>query len=70
MTHDSFKRKAESAFLRSNPTATITGWPRAPRLITYPTGLREWGGSFHAIADGSRSKVVIASGDDSYVMVR
>jgi hypothetical protein len=58
-----FKRRAESAFLRANPTATIIGWIRKPADITYPTGLKGLSGSFGAIADGHRTSVMTAQWD-------
>jgi hypothetical protein len=70
MTATQFKKKAEAAFLRQNPTATISGWVKQPRKVTYPTGVTEWSGSFHAVAAGYKPKIMIASGDDTYVMVR
>ncbi len=69
MTKTQFKAKAERAFLQANPTATITGWIKAG-LVTYPTGVREYAGQFQAVAEGYRFKVIIASGDDTYIMTR
>jgi hypothetical protein len=70
MTKSEFKKKAEAAFIRSNPTAIITGWTLEPRKVTYPTGVKEFMGKFHAIADGHRSREMLACADDDYVMVR
>ena len=70
MTKQEFRRKAEAAFLRVNPTAAITGWTDGPRFAKYPTGVRGFIGKFHAIADGYRPREVLADGDDSYVQVR
>lgn len=69
MTKAQFKRKAEAAFLKANPTAVITGWIEA-RLVTFPTGAKEYVGKFHAVAIGHRAKVMIVSGAADYVMVR
>jgi hypothetical protein len=69
MTMKQFQSKVEAAFLKANPTATITGWLDA-RLVKYPTGVRGWAGKFHAIADGYKPRVMIAQGDDTYIMVR
>jgi hypothetical protein len=69
MTKSQFKAKAEAAFRKANPTAQITGWIDA-RLVTYPTGIKEYAGKFQAVADGHRTRVMIASGSADYVMVR
>lgn len=68
MTKREFKAKAAAAFARVNPTAAIQ-WLDA-RFVTYPTGVQGWHGRFEAIADGYRTRVMLASGDDSHVMVR
>jgi hypothetical protein len=70
MTATQFKKKAEAAFFRQNPTATISGWVKQPRKATSPTGVTGWSGSFHAVAPGYKPKIMIATGDDTYVMVR
>lgn len=70
MTKHQFKRKAEAAFLRRNPTAKITGWVGEPNFLKYPTGVKGWSGKFHAVAEGYKPKIMFADGDDTYVMVR
>lgn len=69
MTAKEFQKRAKEAFLRQNPDATI-GWLKAPRLVTFPTGVKEWQWSFYASAEGYRSREMTATGDDTYVMVR
>lgn len=68
MTKADFKRRAEAAFIKRNPAAQIE-WIEA-RLVTFPTGVREYMGSFIAIAPGFRPSRMIASGSEDYVMVR
>lgn len=68
MTRNQFKRKAERLFLKQNPTATVE-WIYA-KFVTYPTGVKGWSGRFTATAPGYRPSVMLAHGDDSYIMVR
>lgn len=68
MNATQFKRKAEAAFLKANPTASVE-WISA-KQVTYPTGVKEYRGEFFAQADGYRGRKMIAMADDSYVMVR
>ena len=70
MTRKQFRDKATKAFLKANPTAKVAYWLGAPEIVTYPTGVKEWHGRFLAIAPGHKNMFMIASGDDSYVMVR
>jgi hypothetical protein len=69
MTAKEFQAKARAAFLRANPDATI-GWSKAPKLVTYPTGVKEWRWDFYATGEGYRSRTMTAHGDDTYLMVR
>jgi hypothetical protein len=69
MTKAEFKRKAERAFQKANPTAIIVGWIDA-KQVTFPTGIREYVGHFDAVAPGHKRRVLLATGSDSYVMVR
>jgi hypothetical protein len=68
MNATQFKRKAEAAFKKANPTASIE-WISA-KQVTYPTGVKEYRGQFLAEAPGYRASQMTAMGDDSYVMVR
>jgi hypothetical protein len=68
MNATQFKRKAEAAFKKVNPTASVE-WISA-KQVTYPTGIKEYRGEFYAQADGYRSRKMVAMGDTSYVMVR
>lgn len=71
MTRSQFIKKAETAFARANPNANLTIiWRRAPRLVTYPTGITEWAGYFHAYSNQHRPRKMLAQGDDSYIMIR
>lgn len=63
-----FKNKAAAAFKRTNPAAEIE-WMTA-RLVTFPTGVKEWLGTFTATALGHKPSVMTATGADDYVMVR
>lgn len=69
MTPAKLKRKAEILFRKENPAATIA-WTMTPRLVTYPTGLRQLTGQFHATAPGYRSRNMTVAGDDSFTMIR
>jgi len=68
MNATQFKRKAEAAFKKTNPTASVE-WISA-KQVTYPTGVKEYRGQFIAEAAGYRTRQMTAMGDDSYVMVR
>jgi hypothetical protein len=68
MTKAEFKRKAQRAFYRENPTCIIVAWLDA-KLVTFPTGVTEWAGHFLA-ANSVNRRVMIATGADDYVMVR
>lgn len=72
MTKNQFIAKAERAFTKANPGAAglLIMWRRAPRLVTYPTGVQGWSGTFHAYAENCRPRTMLAEGDDTYVMVR
>jgi hypothetical protein len=70
MTRKQFADKATKAFLKANPTAKIAYWIEIPKEVTYPTGVKEWRGKFFAIAPGYKKMYMIATGDDTYVMVR
>ena len=69
MNAKEFQKKAKEAFLKKNPGATI-GWLKSPRMVTYPTGVKEWRWEFEAKQNGYRAETMIATGDDTYVMVR
>lgn len=69
MNRQSFKEKAEAAFKRANPGAITIRWHKA-REVPRHTGEPYWTGKFEAIATGHQPKIMIATGDDSYVMVR
>ncbi len=68
LTRKGFKAKAEAAFLRQNPGATVE-WISAAK-VEYPTGVKGWAGKFAAAAPGYKPRVMLADGDDMYVMVR
>lgn len=68
MTRKQFRQKAEAAFKKANPAASIE-WIEA-RFVTYPTGYKGWYGKIAATAPGYKSRVMIAMGDDTYMMVR
>ena len=51
MTPKAFKKNAERIFLKRNPTAAIE-WVKAPKLVTFPTGIKEFYGTFAATAPG------------------
>ncbi len=72
MTPRKFQSNAERIFLKGNPTAVITSWVRKPQWVTYPTGLKGIWGTFHAVADGYKPRVLIADWDaaSSLLMVR
>lgn len=70
MTRKQFIAKAEAAFKRANPTVDFVSWHHVPKLVTYPTGVKGWHGKFYATAEGHKPRIMIAEGDDSYVMVR
>jgi hypothetical protein len=69
MTKAEFRKKAIDAFKKQNPTATV-GWLKQPRWITYPTGVEGWHWEFFAKAKGHRESLMLAEGDETYVMVR
>jgi hypothetical protein len=69
MTPKAFKKKAEALFFKKNPTATVE-WVKTPKLVTFPTGVKEFYGTFAATAPGFKPKLMIATGDATYTMVR
>jgi hypothetical protein len=70
MDKRTFRSRSERLFLKANPTAAITGWTRGPLKVTFPTGVKGYVGSFHAVADGHRPSVMHASWTDAGLMVR
>jgi hypothetical protein len=70
-----FRNQAEAAFMRKNPDAVAAGltirW-HSTRQVPRATCKTElyWVGKFEAIAPGHKPSVMIATGDDDYVMVR
>ncbi len=70
MTKTEFKAKAEAAFYRANPGAKIDEWIGDVANLKYPTGVTGWHGKFKVSQGGYKTTVMIANGDDSYVMVR
>ena len=71
MTLQEFASKAEALFVRENPGAVLTGWVKRPKHINYRTGLRGVYGTFHAVAEGYKPRVMIADWDPiSGMMVR
>jgi hypothetical protein len=69
MTPADFRKKATRVFLERNPTAKV-GWTKQPRLVTYPTGVTGWEWTFYATASGHKERMMLAQGDETYVMVR
>jgi hypothetical protein len=65
-----FRSRVERKFQEVNPTATITGWTRGPLKVTFPTGVKGYVGSFHAVAEGYRPAVMHASWTDAGLMIR
>lgn len=70
MNKRQFKAKAENAFLKANQGANIKITWMDTCVVGYPKGCKAYYGTFRAVADGYRPRVMVASGSDDYVMVR